>query len=93
METSTSPPEAPVVDITSDGTTVWVNGEISLLGRFGRMGIDIHQPLSMQCIKGECLYCTHSPTTRADWDLFVVKMKELLGVMVDEKYMPLRFRG
>lgn len=79
--------------VESDGVTVWVNGPTSLLGRFGRLGIDIHQPLDEQKTKGECLFCTHGPTTKEDWDLFVVKMKEYFGIRVPRHVMPTRFRS
>lgn len=81
-----------VHDITSDDRTVWVNGATGLLGRFGKMGIDIHRPLTEQQESGECLFCTHEPTTAEDWDVFVVKMKELYGVDVPDSHRPRRFR-
>jgi hypothetical protein len=81
-------------EISTDGRTVWVNSAVCL-GRFGRLGIDVHKDITEQMARTgtECLFCTHTPTTRADWDLFVVKMKELHGVIVPQKYMPRRFRG
>ncbi len=78
-------------DITSDGRTVWVNGIGGLLGRFGRGGIDIHRPIGEQQEHGECLYCTHAPTTRADWDVFVAKMQEIFGIRVPDKHKPRTF--
>jgi len=78
-------------DISTDGRTVWVNSVDGLLGRFGLQGIDIHRPLSEQRTQGECLHCTHGPTTRADWDVFVVKMREHFRIDVPKKYMPKRF--
>jgi hypothetical protein len=81
-------------DISSDGITVWVNNAVGCIGRFGRNGIDIHHmPGSAESLKTECLFCTHAPTTRADWDLFVKKMLEFYKVNVPAKYMPRRFRG
>lgn len=80
-------------EVTSDGVTVWVNGEFGLLGRFGRQGVDIHRPLNEQSTKGECLFCTHRATTRADWDTFVKKMAEIYKVRVGSKHMPKRFKG
>ena len=74
----------------SDGVTVWVNGETGLLGRFGVMGIDVHRPMSEQREKGECLHCTHGLVTRADWDVFVAKMKEHFGITVSQRHMPKR---
>lgn len=77
--------------ILSDGRTVWVNRE-SLLGRFGKFGIDIHRPLTEQMTEGECLFCTHKATTKEDWDLFVSKMRELFDIKIPRRYMPKRFR-
>jgi hypothetical protein len=81
-------------DITTDGRTVWVNSA-ACIGRFGMMGIDIHVDIAQQMAResSECLFCTHTPTTRTDWDTFVQKMKELHNVTVPQKYMPRRFRG
>ena len=43
--------------------------------------------------KGECLLCTHEPTTLADWEMFVQQMLKHFGVSVHYgKYMPDRFR-
>ncbi len=67
---------------------MWVNGEQGLLGRFGPNGIDVHQPMSVQGVKGECLFCTHTKTTRKDWDIFVVKMNEHFGIRVPQTHMP-----
>lgn len=68
---------------------VWVNGLAGLLGRFGPYGIDVHQPsIAAQSEYGECLYCTHEPTTRADWNVFVRKMDEHFGIHVSDEHMP-----
>jgi hypothetical protein len=77
--------------IESDGRTVWVNAP-ALIGRFGVQGIDIHRPIEEQAEGGECLYCTHAPTTLDDWRTFQAKMKEFYGVTVSDRYMPERFR-
>ena len=79
-------------DITADDRTVWVNGVMGLLGRFGINGIDIHRPMDEQGDMGECLFCTHTPTTRADWDVFVAKMREHFGIDVPKRFLPKRFR-
>ena len=84
--------EAPLHGIHTDDTTVWVNGAGGLLGRFGVQGIDVHRPMDEQTERGECLHCTHGPTTRQDWDVFVQKMVEHFGIKVSSKYMPQRFR-
>ena len=52
-------------EIRSDRTTVWVNSGVTgaCIGRFGRMGIDIHKEiLPEQELDGtECLSCSHGP--------------------------------
>lgn len=80
-------------DITSDGVTVWVNGEDGLLGRFGRMGIDVHHPPTEQFQTGECLFCTHARTNHGDWNVFVAKMKEHFGINVPEEHRPRHARS
>ena len=55
---------------------VWVNVETGeCLGRFGKMGIDVHQTVAKQ-MEGypQCLFCTHSATTKKDWEDFVSAM-------------------
>jgi len=77
-------------EIITDGVTVWVNTEANCIARFGVMGIDIHRDLREQENAGECLYCTHGPTTAPDWNLFVAKMLELHKIIVPELYKPKR---
>jgi hypothetical protein len=84
---------SPAHGIETDGVTVWINGPDGLLARFGRNGIDIHNPLSVQQDSGrECLFCTHTPTDHQDWELFVLKMAELHGITVGPELMPDRCR-
>lgn len=80
-------------EITTDGITVWVNDLEKNIGRFGRMGIDIHQATIQKASQdGECLFCTHAVTTKEDWDTFVLKMKEFHDVEVASNFMPVRFK-
>jgi len=84
---------APPHEIISDGKTVWVNGAEGLLGRFGRGGIDVHRPAVEQAETGrECLHCTHTAPTAADWDVFVLKMKEHHGIEVGNAYRPKKLK-
>ena len=76
-----------IYEITTDGITVWINGEAALLGRFGVFGVDIHTQ-----DMGECLQCTHALTTVDDWEDFRTGMEKHYGVVVPEKYKPVRFR-
>ena len=78
-------------DISTDGRTVWVNGAMGLLGRFGVFGIDIHRPALEQLEYGECLYCTQQWTTAEDWKTFQQKMEEHFGIYVPDRYKPKRF--
>jgi len=81
-------------EIVTDGITVWVNSgeDGSSIARFGRQGIDIHRSAKEQRTLGPCLFCTHAPTTPADWKLFQEKMLELYYLRIDDKFKPKRFR-
>jgi hypothetical protein len=86
------PPLNKHVHVFGDGITVWINDAVSCLGRFGRGGIDIHHRFDPDAKYGtECLYCTHTPPTLADWETFKEKMLELHGITVDDEVMPTRF--
>lgn len=77
--------------VESDGISVWVNSpEGYCLGRFGRMGVDIHQPPDSVTGK-ECLLCTHTPSTLADWETFKAGMLQHYNVIIDEEHRPWRF--
>lgn len=55
------------------GLRVWVHAsDGSTVGRFdARFGIDIHTTVSEQLAgANQCLMCTHSPATEADWQFF-----------------------
>lgn len=78
-------------EISTDGITVWINGESGLIARFGIGGIDIHRPASEQH-NGECLYCTHGQSTAQDWDTFVLKVYEHFEIRVGNAHKPVRFR-
>lgn len=80
-------------EVISDGVTVWVNDERGYcLARFGRAGIDVHQPPGAAAAVGECLFCTHAWCTADDWPLFVAKVAEHHGVTVGDHHRPRRFR-
>lgn len=75
-------------EVSSDGRTVWVNTSDGLIGRFGKMGIDIHSPGG----DGHCLLCTHGVTTNEDWSTFVTQMLRIYGCAVGDEHKPERFR-
>jgi hypothetical protein len=63
---------------------VWVHAsDGSTVGRFGRMGIDLHNTVTDQMAgMPECRLCTHGKPTAADWQLFREKAFEWWGVEV-----------
>lgn len=67
--------------------TVWVhdNLEGSTVGRFGKLGVDIHNSVAAQ-MDGlpQCRLCTHGPVNRSDWQLFRDKALEFWGVVIEE---------
>ena len=87
------PKSAPTdIQIDSDGTTVWVNGDGGYcLGRFGRMGIDVHCTPDNSNGK-QCLFCTHEPVAAKDWETFKEQMKTCHNVTVTDQHKPDRFR-
>jgi hypothetical protein len=74
-------------EISSDGTTVWVNAPV-LVGRFSKFGIDIHRLPKQQAELGQCLLCTHELPTQAQWTIFKDKMREFYGIKVPDKHKP-----
>lgn len=67
---------------------VWVNASTGeCLGRFGRMGIDVHRRVEDQGL-GQCLDCTHSRTTREDWCRFQQSMMRFHGVDLSDLPTP-----
>ncbi|WP_445766802.1 hypothetical protein [Rheinheimera sp.] len=68
--------------ITNDA--VWIHAsDGSTVGRFGRMGIDLHNTVTEQMAgKPQCRLCTHGKATQEDWALFREKALEWWGVNV-----------
>ncbi len=77
-------PTRPQVEVSACGNTVWVNSHLdgSCIGRFSkRHGIDVHRTGTEQALgAGECLYCTHGPAGREEWDKFREAMLTHYGV-------------
>jgi len=66
------------VQLSDTRTAVWIHAsDGSTVGRFGRMGIDLHNTVTEQMNgKPECRLCTHGQPTVHDWALFREKAKE-----------------
>lgn len=61
------------IQLSGSGDTVWVTAaDGSCIGRFSkRFGIDVHTAVTDQMAgKSQCLFCTHTPSVQADWDIF-----------------------
>jgi hypothetical protein len=74
------------VQLSDTRTAVWIHAsDGSTVGRFGRMGIDLHNTVTEQMSgKPECRLCTHGQSTAHDWALFREKAKEWWGVEVPD---------
>lgn len=78
-------------EITRGAQAFWVNNEVGCIGRLGLRGIDVHCDPTEQltgATKSECLYCTHTHTTQADWPVFQAKMLEHHNVDLSAEPMP-----
>lgn len=66
---------------------VWIHccADGSTVGRFGAMGIDLHNTLTEQLAGApECRLCTHGAPTVNDWHMFRAKALEWWGVDIPE---------
>lgn len=64
--------------------TVWIHCiDGSTVGRFGRMGVDLHNSVT-EMLEGatQCRLCTHGRPSMAEWELFRSKALEWWGVIV-----------
>lgn len=75
------------VVVSDCGMKLWVNSGIdgSCLARFDtRFGMDVHRSgTEMMQGKGECLFCTHTKPSRADWETFRAKVFEVYAVEIE----------
>ena len=78
-------------EITSDGTTVWVNTDINL-GRFGKHAVDVHHDAAGQAAGKHCLNCfRRTPGNLVeDWNRFKASMLEHHGVNVSDHHRPVQ---
>jgi 2-hydroxy-3-keto-5-methylthiopentenyl-1-phosphate phosphatase len=72
------------IDVSYDGTTVWVNDVHGCIGRFSKkFGLDVHRTVQEQADGApQCLYCTHEAGNEVDWNIFVDKMLLFHNVVV-----------
>ena len=71
-----------IVSVLAD--TVWINGpDGSCVGRFGRLGIDLHTMADEQMNgASQCRLCTHSKPSPEDWALFREKAAEWWNIEI-----------
>lgn len=65
---------------------IWIHAsDGSTVGRFGRMGVDLHNTVSEQ-MQGlpQCRLCTHGRPGAVEWQLFRDKALEWWGIAVPE---------
>ncbi len=75
--------------IESDGRTVWVHRGAETIGRFGRMGVDVHSTMAEQTEgAGQCKCCTHGLTGWKEWRLFQFAMRQHHGADVGDRWAP-----
>lgn len=75
-----------LVEVASDGTTVWVHVGGFTVARFGRMGIDVHTADATGC-----LHCTHEPTVSWEqWWAFVENVFAHHYIVVADAHRPER---
>lgn len=77
-------------EITTDGRTVWVTAsDGSCIGRFGRLGVDVHLDVEGQLETGkQCLACIHGLPPSEAWPAFVEAMQEHYAIAVSDDYRP-----
>lgn len=74
------------LQIAPNRSALWIHvSDGSTVGRFGRMGVDLHNSVSDQ-LQGmpECRFCTHGRPGLAEWTVFREKALEWWGVAVPE---------
>jgi len=61
------------LQLSAQRNAVWIHScsDGSTVGRFGRMGVDLHNTATEQLAgMSECRLCTHGAASKADWQLF-----------------------
>jgi len=72
------------VQTTLSRDAVWIHAsDGSTVGRFGKMGVDLHNTVTEQ-MRGmpQCRLCTHGKPSKSEWAMFREKALEWWGVQV-----------
>lgn len=76
------------IQTSENKNAVWIHAsDGSTVGRFGVMGIDLHNTVTDQ-LNGasQCKLCTHGKVNANDWGLFKEKSLEFFGVKVSDDF-------
>lgn len=81
------------VQLSASRDAVWVHAsDGSTVGRFGKMGIDIHSSVTDQMNgASQCDLCTHGLVTAQDWATFRKEASARWGVKIPEEAFDSRF--
>lgn len=87
-------------EVSTDGTTVWVNGSMGCLARFGRHAMEIAAPTVPFEDVTEAYYSTRWDTSRGapgtfskrDWQEFKKKVLDFHGFEIADEHMPQHLR-
>jgi len=81
------------LQLTPSRNAVWVHASDGVtVGRFGKMGIDIHNSMAVQLETGkQCLLCTHRPVNGDDWGKFREKALELWNIDIPKDAFSIEF--
>ncbi|MDD2139698.1 hypothetical protein NPS53_08930 [Pseudomonas putida] len=84
LEVGQSPEIEYELQLSDARNAIWIHSsDGSTVGRFGRMGIDLHNTVTeMMAGAPECRFCTHGKPTVADWELFRSRVLEWYGLDV-----------
>jgi hypothetical protein len=82
-----------MVESSLRNDTVWIHSsDGSTVGRFGKMGVDLHNTVTEQLAGApQCRLCTHGFATAEDWDMFKEKALEWWGVTVPNDAFDLKW--
>lgn len=75
------------LEVSRTRDAVWIHSFVdgSTVGRFGKMGVDIHTTVTEQLAGApQCRVCTHGRVSVSDWELFRSKAMEFWGVSVPD---------
>lgn len=79
-------------EVSSDGETVWVNGIVGCVARFGPTGYDWNNGDTVGAAKGSETFgfSTRRQTNTKDWKSFVGMVEEMFEIALSDSHRPTR---